>query len=89
MRRKKVNWTTMLEEWSSGGLSASDFCKKHGLAISGFYKAKKRLDTDLQSISHPKFVEVSSVLQPPDSSYRPSPTLRITSKDGHILEVFL
>ena len=88
---KKYDWSTSIEEWSSSGLSGSAFCRKHGLPISSFHKAKKRLETKScgKSTSRPKFLEVTPVLESLDSPAQPTPTLRITSKDGHILEVYL
>lgn len=94
MRRKRHDWTAKIEAWTDSGLTVSEYCRKHGLPVSGFYKAKNRIVTGRPGKNHrPKILDVTSVLTAPETSLNlmpmQKPTLRITSKDGHILEVYL
>ena len=91
MNKKRYDWPTLIEECSSSGLSGSAFCRKHGLPMSSFHKAKKRLEVKSCSKTLPRqnFIEVTPVSEALGSPLQPTPTLRITSKDGHVVEVYL
>jgi len=96
MRRKKHDWAAKIKAWTDSGLPVSVYCKKHGLPISGFYKAKNRIEAEpARNNPRPTILDVTSVLASAETTSEPmpaqssTPTLRIMSKDGHILEVFL
>lgn len=91
MSKKQYDWSTNIEAWTSSGLSGSAFCRKHGLPISSFHKARKRLEARSCGRTTPRsnFIEVTPVSESLNSPIQPTPTLRMTSKDGHVLEVYL
>ena len=89
---RKHDWPAIVQEWRDSGVTIAKFCRTKGLAISGFYAAKKRYGANKPAMAQkaPKFVEIAPPLSPCKTFHEPTtPTLRITSKDGHVLEVFL
>ena len=43
-RRSKAQWTEILRQFESSGLSSSEFCRREGLASSSFQRWRRRLD---------------------------------------------
>lgn len=41
--RSDAQWKALLESYSEGELTKSEFCKKHRISTSSFYKWEKRL----------------------------------------------
>lgn len=69
----RSEWTTLIEEQLSSGLSGVAFCNEHGLSAKTFYRQRKRLgycvrSRDLGPVSAGGFVRVQpTVLATPSS----------------------
>jgi hypothetical protein len=53
-RRTKTQWTEILRQFDSSGLSSSEFCRRQRLAPSSFQRWRRRLG----AVSKAEFVEL-------------------------------
>lgn len=44
MTSKQRAWQKRIEDWSTSGLSQSDYCRRHGIQLKRFYSWKNRLE---------------------------------------------
>jgi len=91
-RNPSHDWPAILRDFSGCGMTIAGYCQQKGLPTSGFYGARKKLKAKLKKDSdylRPKFIEVTPSLLPNQQLTQLTPTLRITSREGHVLEVFL
>lgn len=90
--RTRRNWASIIDEWSQSGLTVAEYCKVHGLAPSGFYKARRQRTRSTPAAKHPPaFLDVMPALaaERSETSNVANPTLRIRTKSGCIVEVFV
>lgn len=88
VRRTEEEWRTLIEGFVDSGLPLNKYCQSHGIASSGFYKWRKRLELDESDT--PSFVE----MLPPKAQPLPSQEeldqawrLELHLGDGMILRV--
>jgi hypothetical protein len=73
MKHKTLDeWRELISQQQSSGLSIVDFCKKHRLATSSFYKFRGQLQ--LQN-NPPRFVKASKPTI--DNTIQPSVSIRL------------
>lgn len=90
----KRDWPVILKEFEVSNLTAQEFCKERGVSNSAFYKAKTQYGVTRRNVparinNNPKFIDITPVTTPNLNTQKITPTLRIASKDGLVLEVFL
>lgn len=72
--RSQHQWRTLVHQYESSGLSQQAFCRKHGIAISGLNKWRKRFSPASQSefvdITHSLSQLTPQSLSPPDSRWQ-------------------
>ena len=72
MKHKSLDeWRELIAQQQSSELSIVDFCKKHRLATSSFYKFRGRLQQDSSS----KFIKASKSAI--DATIQPSVSIRL------------
>jgi hypothetical protein len=93
-RSYRRDWPLILKEFAESDLEAKDFCKLKDISNSAFYKARIKHGTlqkraSSKANSQTEFIDITPPNSPSLVTQKSTPTLRITSKDGHLLEVFL
>lgn len=46
VKRSRTQWTSLVEEFNTSGLTKTAFCKRHGIATSCFYRWQKIVAED-------------------------------------------
>ena len=97
--KTKRDWKKIIEEWSSSGLSITDYCKTVGVPQTSLYKYRKKVIIDNeQSVKHsksenPSFVDITNnhlnSFIPVNVEPKIKPLIRIQTTDGKLLEIFL
>ena len=92
MKRKRINWPELYEEFSQSKLSVNDFCAAKGVSPSSFYKnksrSKRKSETHKTLSKKIELYDLSSKLQLEAPTHN-SPTIRLNSPSGMVLEVYL
>lgn len=98
------NWKKIIDDWSKSNLSIAEYCRRKQIPKSSFYthmsrlKEKNPMPSSGQRSNRPRLVEVSSsadddklTKNSPEIREEPPamPTIKITTQNGTILEVFL
>lgn len=69
-RRTRSQWSQLIREQASSGLSQQAFCARHNLGLSTFGKWKRKLDgIEALPLSAPAFVELPLNTQALEAGY--------------------
>lgn len=76
-RKLPAEWENLVNKQQQSGLSAAEFCRKHQLSYTAFYKWRARLDASAMdgsrpqpiSPSTPAFIDLGGLCSTPSSGW--------------------
>ena len=80
--RKEHLWQQRIQLWQDSGLTARDFCERHGIPLAPFYSWRRRLQ---HRLAPP--VPLVPVQLLPDPFHGPAPCLEVVLANGRTLRV--
>ena len=60
-RRNREQWSAIIEDQASSGLSVADYCQSNNIGLASFAKWKRRLRGDTTKPGHSKRVSVRRI----------------------------
>lgn len=87
-RRSPTEWKTLIELYENSDLTQEAFCRKHGIAPSGLYAWRKRLQNDPTSSSPtgaPTLIDITPQITPTTTASESTPKCHVELEIGGCL----